>query len=58
MSKKVTIEKVEKVKDREDISLYRATLSDKATVDVEADSKKEAEDKVKEFLSSSLIYNK
>ena len=54
---KITIKEIEKIKDRDDLSLYQATLSNGDTIDVEADTKKEAEEKVTKAIEDSPFYN-
>jgi len=46
----MSIKSIEKNNSRKDISLFEATLEDGSTVSVEADSKKEAESKLKKYL--------
>ncbi len=41
---------IEVVKDRKDVKLFRATLSNGSTIDIEADDLNDAEDKVTEYL--------
>lgn len=51
----VTTTTIEKITERKDVNIYRFTLTDGRTIDVEADNKTEAKSKIEASLDLSNL---
>lgn len=51
----VTTTTIEKITERKDVNIYRFTLTDGRTIDVEADNKTEAKSKIEASLELSSL---